>query len=99
MAMCVMAVVGVAPCASRPAGTNYVTRPNLLDRTAPALDEATASRHDEGLTQRVGMPRRASAWLEHDTDNEHACRLGWLEQGINPYSPGEIFGWPFAGGL
>src|SRR5207244_11498605 len=36
---------------------DHVTGPNLLDRTAPALHQAAAGRHDQCLTQRMGVPR------------------------------------------
>ena len=35
---------------------DHVPRPNLLDRASPALCQAAASRHDQGLAQRVGVP-------------------------------------------
>jgi hypothetical protein len=66
---------------------NHVTGPNLPDRASPALHQAAAGRHDERLPQRVGMPCRAGAWLERDTDAKRACRLGRLEQGIDAYVP------------
>src|SRR5437867_971395 len=55
---------------------NHVTRPDFFDRAAPALHEATASRHNQGLAQRVSVPGCPSAWLERDTRAEHACRIG-----------------------
>src|SRR5437867_10097977 len=56
-----------------------VTRPNLLDRASPALYQAAASCHDQGLTQRMDMPCCPSAGLERDTDAEGAGRIGCLE--------------------
>src|ERR1700688_1745828 len=46
---------------------DHVTRPDLIDRASPALREAVASRHDQGLAQRVGVPGCPSGWLERDT--------------------------------
>src|SRR6266446_6060950 len=46
---------------------DHVARPNCLDRTSPALCEAAARRHDQVLTQRVGVPCGAGAGLEGDT--------------------------------
>ena len=43
---------------------DHVTRPNFLDRAAPALYQAAASRHDQSLAQRVGVPRRPGAGLK-----------------------------------
>src|SRR5262249_24319824 len=45
---------------------DHVARPDLLDRAAPALGQAAAGRHDQGLAQRVGVPRRPGAGLERD---------------------------------
>src|SRR6266700_1920929 len=78
---------------------DHVTRPNFLDRTTPALDPAAASRHDQGLAQRVAVPCGPSAGLERDTCADRACRLGCLEQGVNAYRAGKILGRSFAGRL
>src|SRR6266487_2781058 len=37
---------------------DHVARPDFLDRAAPALRQAAAGGHDQGLAQRVGVPRR-----------------------------------------
>src|SRR5436190_23634186 len=42
---------------------DHVSRPNVLDRTTPALGPAAASRHDQRLAQWVAVPGGASAWL------------------------------------
>src|SRR5205085_9098502 len=78
---------------------DHVTRPNWLDRAAPALCQAAARRHDQGLAQRVGVPRGPSAGLERDTGAERACRSVCLEQGVNAHRAGKILGRSFAGGL
>jgi len=36
-----------------------ITRPDCLNRPAFTLDEAGAGRHDQGLPERVGVPRGA----------------------------------------
>jgi hypothetical protein len=69
---------------------DHVTRPNLLDRTTPALYPAAAGRHDQGLAQRVAVPCCPSAGLERDTGADRACRIVCLEQGVNVYSAGKI---------
>jgi hypothetical protein len=51
---------------------DHVPRPKLLDRASPALCQAAASRHDQRLGQRVGVPCCPSAGLERDTGAEHA---------------------------
>ena len=54
---------------------DHVTRPNLLDRAAPALHPAAASRHDQSLAQRVGVPGRPGAGLERDAGAEPPRRI------------------------
>src|SRR5438874_12717891 len=78
---------------------DHVTRPNVLDRTSPALYPAAASRHDQGLAQRVAVPCCPSAGLERDTGADRACRIGRLEQGVNAYSAGKVLCRSFAGRL
>src|SRR5262245_15156068 len=78
---------------------DHVTRPDLLDRAAPALRAPAAGGHDEGLAQRVGVPGRPGAGLERDAGTERACRSDGLEQGVNAHRAGEILGRSFAGGL
>ena len=62
---------------------DHVTRTNLLDRAAFLLDPAAAGRDDEGLPQRVGMPRRPGAGFERDAGTGRACRSPRLEQGVD----------------
>src|SRR5579859_2656837 len=75
---------------------DHITRTNLLDRPTPALDPATASRHHQGLTQRMGMPCGASARLERDTGANHAGRIGGREERVNAYHASKILGRSFA---
>ena len=53
MAMWVMAVVGVAPCQCFSPGGNQITSPGRISSIgpAPALRQAAAGRHDQGLAQ------------------------------------------------
>ena len=46
-----------------------VTRPDFLDRTAPALCQPTTICYDQRLTHRMAVPQRASARLECDPDD------------------------------
>ncbi len=78
---------------------DHVARPNFLDRAAPALHPAAASRHDQGLAQRVGVPCCPSAGLERDTGARRACRIVRLEQGVDADRAGEPISRPFAGRL
>ena len=76
-----------------------VTRPNFLDRASPALCSATASRHDQSLPQRVGVPCRPSAGLESHASAKNTPRSSCLEERINPYVAGKICVRPFRGRL
>jgi hypothetical protein len=78
---------------------DHVTRPDLLDGATPVLHEPAASRHDQGLAQGMGVPGCASAGLESDTGGEYAGRSVCLNERVNAYGAGEIFGGAFAGGL
>jgi hypothetical protein len=78
---------------------DYVSWPNVLDRTTPALDPAEALRHDQGLAQRVVVPCCPSAGLERDTGTDRAGRIGCLEQGVYAYHTGKVLGRSFAGRL
>ena len=101
MAICVMAVVGVAPCQcfSPRRDPDHITRPDFLDLASPALHAAAAGRHDQGLAERVGVPCCPGAGLEGDTGAERTCRSGWLEQGVNAHRAGKILGRSLAGRL
>src|SRR5437879_1642532 len=70
---------GAVPMLLARGNPDDVTRPNLLDRASPALCAATASRHDQSLPQRVGVPCRPSAGLEGDTSTESARRRRRIE--------------------
>src|SRR6266545_4534096 len=78
---------------------NYVARPDLPDRAAPALHEAAAGRHDERLTQRMRVPIAPCAWLERHVGAARACRSGRLEQLVDARRAGEILGRPSGGRL
>jgi hypothetical protein len=58
---------------------HHVTRTALLDRATPALCEAAASRHNQSLAQRVGVPRRPRARLGRKAGALNECRIGGLE--------------------
>src|SRR6266567_1722112 len=57
---------------------DHVAGADFFDWASPALNQAAASRDDQGLTQRVRVPRRPGAGLEGDADAERPRRLGWL---------------------
>src|SRR6266568_6837990 len=76
-----------------------ITRSNDLDRPAPALHIAAAGSDDQGLAQRVGVPRAAGAWLERDVGTARTRRCRRLEKLVDAYGAGEILGRPSGGGL
>src|SRR3989442_13865399 len=51
-----------------------------LDRTAPALHQAAPRRHEQRLTQRVGMPFAPGAPLQCDGGAAQPCPTGAHEQ-------------------
>src|SRR5580704_18912129 len=71
--------------------------PDFLDRSAPALRPAAAGRHDQGLAERMRVPRGPGARLESDARPTHAGWLGRIEQRIDPHCAGEPIGRPLAG--
>src|SRR5438128_1573584 len=75
---------------------DHVTRPNFLDWPAPALRPAAACRHDQGLTERMRVPRGPGARLEGDAGASNTRRLGRFEQRINPNRAAEPICRPFA---
>ena len=77
---------------------DHIPRTNLLDRSAPALCEAAASRHDQGLSQWVGVPCCPSTRLERDTGTKCACWIVRVEQGVNADSAAKGSAGPLAEG-
>src|SRR2546430_17681316 len=51
-----------------------VARANHSDWATPALHEPAAGRDDQGLSQRVGVPRRPGAWAPRDAGPSPARR-------------------------
>ena len=49
-----------------------ITLPNFFDWTAPLLNPAGASRHDQYLTERVGVPCRAGSRLKRNVGARRA---------------------------
>jgi hypothetical protein len=78
---------------------DYIARTDFLDRPALALDTPTAGRDDQGLTERMRVPCRARTGLETNAGTNNACRVGRLEQRIDPDRTGEIIRRSLAGRL
>ena len=68
---------------------HHVAGPDLLDRPALALHPAAAGGDDQGLAERIRMPRRARAGFERD-ERAPLTRAGSgaLEQRIDPDGAG-----------
>src|SRR5712672_3669739 len=74
----------LAGCPDDIAGTDF------FDRSALALRPAKAGRDDEGLTERMGVPRGAGAGLEGDVTTADACRVAHLKHWVHADRAGEI---------
>ncbi len=72
---------------------------NFFYRAAFVLGPAAAGGDDEGLAERVGVPRSACAGLERDVCASDECWIGSLEERIDADSAGEPVCGAFAGGL
>jgi len=87
MAICVMAVVGAAPC--------QCFSPDFLDGSAFALSPAASCRDDERLAERMGVPRGSRTRFESDTCALHQRGVGRLKKRIDTYRAGEPLGRSF----
>ena len=83
--------------ASRPAETIPRRLAEFLLSVLPALHAAAAARDDQGLAERMGMPRCSSAGLERDIEADSARRSLWLKQGIYARRAGKPVGRSYAG--
>ena len=91
MAIWVRAVEAVAPCQCFSPGSKRTTSPGRISSTsAPvALHPAAALGHDQGLTERMGVPRGARPRLERDARRGRAGRLLRVEQRVDAHGAGE----------
>src|ERR1700752_2552092 len=56
-----------------------VPRPDFFNLPAPALCASAAGSHDQGLAERMRVPRGSRAGFERDTGTGHASRRGCLK--------------------
>src|ERR1700730_9845884 len=63
--------------------------PDLLDWTTPALRPAAAGRDDQGLTERMRMPRGTGPGLEGDAGANNSRGIGSLKERIDANRTGE----------
>ena len=75
---------------------NHVTRTDFLDRSAPALRPATASRDNQRLPEWMRVPGGTSAGLEGDARTRNASRIGRLVQRVDTHCAGKPVVWAFA---
>ncbi len=78
---------------------DHITRPDVLDRSAFALDPATASRDDESLTPRMRVPRSSRARLESYAGTLNQCRIRRLKERVDSYGASEPLCRPLSGRL
>jgi DNA topoisomerase I-like protein len=76
-----------------------VARPDLLDRPSLALHPAEAEGDEQGLTERMGVPGRASAGFESDGGSAHPGRRASRKPSIQAYGAREVFCRSLFGGL
>src|SRR5690348_1078291 len=72
---------------------------DFLDRAAFALDPAAAGGDDQGLAERMRVPRGARAGLEGDAGAGNARRVRRTEQRVDAHRAGEILRRSLAGCL
>lgn len=69
--------------------------PNLFNRSAQALDPATALCHNQRLAQRMRVPGGPRSWLEGHAGTSRTSWIGSLEKRVNANCTSEILGWSF----
>lgn len=78
---------------------NHVTRVNLLDRTTLPLSPSAARRHDQGLSEGMGMPGRPGSRFECDARTSNKGRVGRLKERVDTDGTGKPLCRTFARGL
>ena len=98
-AICVIAVVGAAPCQCFSPGRkpDDIARTDFFDWPAFGLRPAKAGRDDEGLAERMGVPRGTGARLEGDVTAAHTRWVANLEHRVHADGAGKIGFGSFAG--
>ena len=94
MAMCVIAVVGVAPCQCFSPGGNQTTSPGRISSTGPP---PRCTRPQPAVTIRVWPSGCVCQAVRAPGSNvtlapTHARRIGRLEQRVDAHRAGEIVG-------
>ena len=71
---------------------DHVAGPDFLFGLAPALRPAAPRGDDQRLPKGMRMPGCTRAGFERHQRAERAGWRGWVEQRVDPYGAGEIFG-------
>ena len=101
MAMCVIAVVAVAPCQCFSPGSNQTTSPGRICSTVPplSLHPSASVGDDQRLTEWMSMPRGTSAGLERHNPASDPRRCISLEPRIDSHRSGKPIRRSLCGGL
>ena len=78
---------------------DHVAWPDFLDRAAPTLRAAAASRDNQRLTEWMRVPSGTRTRFECDVCATDACPVGRIEQRINPNRASELIRRSLAGRL
>src|SRR6267143_894659 len=78
---------------------DHITGPDLLDRSAFALNPAAAGRDDESLTEWMRVPCSPRARLEGYAGALNTCRIGCLKKRVDSYRATEPIRRPLGGRL
>ena len=100
MAMCVIAVVGAAPCQCFSPGRNQTTSPGRISSiwTAPVAAPVRSRRHDQGLAQRMRCAMLTGAGSNVTLAPTTRAGCIRLEQRIDPHRARKLLGRSFAEG-
>src|SRR5271168_1440095 len=74
---------------------NHITRSDFFDWATLALDPAKACHDEQGLTERVGVPRCARPRFESDKSPPDTGWIRRVEGRVNAHSASEILCRPF----
>ena len=101
MAICVIAVVGEAPCQCFTVGgaPDHVARLDFLNLAFPFPGSANPGGNDKVLPCRVSVPSGSGPRLEGDIGAGKGRRILCGKQRVNTDIAGKIFGRPFDGRL
>ncbi len=65
---------------------NHIARVNFFDRATIPLGPSAACSHNQGLSERMRMPRGTRSRLKGDGGTTNKRGVGCVKKRINPYS-------------